>query len=480
MRRPLALAALLLALPAAAQSVGVAWQTDLTEAFAAAKEQQKILMVCVNAKQVDGETREEPAGKGLREVVYKDSRFVNRSREFVCALLTPESKDGELRLLGIEGRLVSPQHIFVDPDGTRILLRKEYWSHGRGEAAVTALLEMMDEAKAKLAAPAEAPVPAEGAPAAPPPGSDERAAWIAERIREIVTGQKRQRAATIDLLLRNDSEGDTKRYLFALLEEHKKDLPLLADLLRGLGRDQLLDAAAPVAAFLTHKEEALRGMAAVSLEYIGSREKAVVAALIGAAGREPDDAIANHMYRALGRCGAGEAKARELLLKKCEQGKSEFASYGPAIGLAYFEKDKKAAAGVEKQLKKIGIPGGRRGGGENTVKRGVLGWTLACIGDPKSGPFVREELLAKLENVQAFWVDGLRRFYETVARACEGDAAALPAIEEGVRGIVAFTKGAEMERYGAETRHLIDDYRKDRPNGNFTPKGEFLLGNANP
>lgn len=485
MRRTSALARtlvpLLLALPAAqAQSTEVAWQTDLTEAFAAAKEQQKILMVCVNAQKVDGESREEPAAKGLREVVYKDARFVAKSREFVCALLTQASKDGELRMLGIEGRLVSPQHIFIHPDGTRILLRREYWSHGRGEPAVTALLAMMDEARAKLDAPEEPAAGGETAPGTLAPDGDGRAPWIAERIREIIEGQKKQRAAAVDLLLRSDRDGDCKRPLFSLLEEQKKNLTLLAEVIRGLGRDQLLDAAGPVAAFLTHKEEALRGMAAVSLEYIGSREKAVVAALLAAAGREDDDAIGNHMYRALGRCGAGEAKVRDLLLKKCEQGKSEFASYGPAIGLAYFEKDKKAAAGVEKMVKKIGIPGGRRGGGENTVKRALLCWTLASIGDPGSAVFLREEIIPKLENTKAFWVDGLRTFYVTVARACDGDASALPAVEEGVRGAVGFAKGFDLERYGAETRHLLDDYRKERVQGTFTPRGEYLLGEAAP
>ena len=37
---------------------------------------------------------------------------------------------GELRALGIEGLIVSPQHIFVHPNGEKILVRQEYWSHG--------------------------------------------------------------------------------------------------------------------------------------------------------------------------------------------------------------------------------------------------------------------------------------------------------------------------------------------------------------
>ncbi|MHC4339757.1 MAG: hypothetical protein ACYSX0_06050 [Planctomycetota bacterium] len=101
----------------------------------------------------------------------------------------------------------------------------------------------------------------------------------------------------------------------------------------------------------------------MSLECIGDRHKNVVAALSRTAGKEKNRVIANHMCSALGRCGVGDSKARSILLKKCAGTKSEFASYGPTIGLAYFEGEKKAARGVGKILKKIGVPGGRRGGG---------------------------------------------------------------------------------------------------------------------
>lgn len=385
--------ALILGAGPALAADAIDWSKDLTTAFAQAKEQRKIILVCVNAKFVRGSEFEEPAAKGLREVVYKDPRVVEKSSEFVCALLTRSSRSdeyGELRLLGIEGDLISPQHIFVHPDGESILVRKQYWSHGQGDAGVNALLAMMAEAQGKLGGEAEA-----GKAAAVPeaPTGDQRPGWIRDRIREVVEGPRRPRDLAIDLLVRNDREGDCLTPLIALLEEHPKDHVLQADILRGLGRDKLEVAALPVARFLSHREEGLRGISAVSLEYIGSREKKVVAALLKAAGREKDPAIANHMYRALGRCGVEDSKARSTLLKKCGSSKSEFASYGPTIGLAYFEGDSKAARGVEKVLKKIGVPGSRRGGGQNTVKRAVLCWTLASIGDKKSAAFVRESTL---------------------------------------------------------------------------------------
>ena len=108
----------------------------------------------------------------------------------------------------------------------------------------------------------------------------------------------------------------------------------------------------------------------------------------------------------------------------------------------------------------------------------LVGSALASLGDPQSGAFIREELIDKLENVKAFWVEGVKSFYLTVARKCEGKEVALSTIAEGVGGIVAFAKGANLGRYGAETRSLMDEYRKGRETGDFTPMGEYLLGDG--
>ena len=68
----LVLVLILLAPAAVAQEAGsaeqVKWSKDLSAAFAQAKAEKKILMICVNAKQVRGSSKEEPAAKGLRGV----------------------------------------------------------------------------------------------------------------------------------------------------------------------------------------------------------------------------------------------------------------------------------------------------------------------------------------------------------------------------------------------------------------------------
>lgn len=467
---------LLLPLPARAQEDGIAWSKDLASGLAAAKENGKIVMICINAKFVEGREKEERAAKGLREVVYKDPRVVAKSREFVCVLLTPESGRTdyvELGDLGIGGQIVSPQHIFVNSAGDKVLARREYWSYGQGEKAVEALIALMEKAEQKARSPGGSGDSSEEGEAAPQ-DADARAKWIAEML-VLVKEDIEERGKALRSLIEADQEGDCTNPLIELLGESNRDSDLARALIRALGRDGLEAAAIPISEYLKHKDLSIRGNAAVSLEYIGSQDKKVVSALSKAAGKQKDEVIANHMYRALGRCGVKDKKAMSLLLKMAASGRSEFATYGPCIGLAYFEGDENAARGVEKIAKLLGVPGGRRGGGQNTIKRGLVSWTLASIGSRKSEKFVREELIAKLENMKAFWVEGLIMFWEAVAKKCGGDESQMAGIEEGVRRFVGFGKRFGGGGNGDEPQSLMDDCRSGRDGGDFVPKGENLL-----
>ncbi len=464
----------------------ISWQKKLPKAFERAKEKQQVLMICVNAKYVDGKNREEPAAQGLREIIYKDVRVVAKSRKFVCAYLTPTGNSadyGELRALGIEGLIVSPQHIFVHPNGQRILERQEYWSHGSGESAVKALLGMMDKALAKAktavetpeqpADGAEGPAPEAGPDVAPPADSGaaaseaqqkERAAWIARMLDMVVNGGAEERDTACASLVRNDKEGDSINPLLTLIKPNEKKPEILISIIRAVGVPGLEKAVEPIAEQLKHKDRLVRGNAAVTLEYVGS--KAAIKSLKARASREKDEAIANHMYRALGRCGANDSGVRGVLMKKADSGKSEFASLGPLIGLAYFEKDKKARRGLEKLLGKLGVPGGR-GSWSNGTKRVVTGWSLAEIGDEKSGKFVREKFLEQLEKSSSRWKGALMRFYSAVAEKCEGDAEAMDAIQGGVQRTL---------EYSRPEWSLGDEMRADRDTSKFEPKGEWIGG----
>ena len=305
----------------------------------------------------------------------------------------------------------------------------------------------------------------------PPPG-EARAKWIDQQVARIPNGSHEARTRAIKALIAHDQAGDCVGRLVALLEGQKKNIPVLVALVRGMGRDGLTGVAVPMTALLKHKDASVRGNATVSLEYIGDHDKKVIAALRKAAGREKDAAIANHLWRALGRCGRKDAKVRAALLKEAGSAKSEFASYGPCIGLAYFEDDEKAMRGVEQLLHRIGVPGRSA---TNAIKRSLVSWVLACIGDAKSAAFVREKLIARLKHMQQPWVAGLQTYWELVARTCDGEPALLPAVEEGVRGAVTYVRDTlNLGRYGAETRNLMDEYRLSRE-GDFTPRGDHIL-----
>ena len=342
---------------------------SLEAAFESAAESGKPVMICINSQVVDG-GRVEPAARALREEIYLDQRVVRKSREFVCAFITQQANPndfGELRArFAIEGLIVSPQHIFVHPDGQTILVRREYWPFGTGERGVTSLLDMMDSALAK-AKPAEGPPEAapEGAPenpeagaempdAAAPGEAEARAQWIAEQLELTQHGDHEKRWDALMALVRSDEEGDCTTPLIEALPDLDKQIDVLVDYIRALGVNGLNAAAEPIADYLKHKEDSVRGNAAVSLEHIGNPE--VYSDILKRASREKDEMIANHMYRAAGRCGAGEKKVRSALVKAATGADSELASYGPLIGLAYFEGDKKTSSELEKMLKKLGHP----------------------------------------------------------------------------------------------------------------------------
>jgi hypothetical protein len=459
----------------------ISWESSVPRAFERAAEASKPVMICINARFVDGKNVEEPAAKGLREVVYRDPRVVTKSRLFVCVFLTPEGSSGdygELRArFAIDGNIVSPQHIFALPDhadGTAPLVRREYWSYGKDEPGVQALLEMMDKALGEFRArhgvaapPGESPPAGEPGPVAAPPGDAERAAWIAQTVAGVTSGDTALRREALQALAVADREGDCLRPLLPILadEQHAKDAALLGDVVRTLGRPGFFEAAAPIEALLKHRDEGLRANAAVSLEYVGCPES--VKELGARAAREKVVLITNHLYRALGRCGAGDAKVRERLLKEVKGADSEEASFGPIVGLAYFAKDEKAARGVEKLLKQMGPPsGGRRGGGEGTQKRALLAWCLSEIGDPESAAFMREEMIAPMENTIAWWKDAVVAYYQSVARVCAGEEEARGGVDTGIRATLEFTGG---------TARFRGEAREGRETGRFQPKGEWEL-----
>lgn len=448
----------------------IAWKANLKEAFEAGKKDGKPVFIAINAARVDGGTPE-PAGKELREHVYLDPTIVAKSAEFSCALLKSDGNSADFAEIrsrfGIEGQVVSPQHIFAFSDGG-LIDKREYWSFPAGQASVDALLAMMDKALAAHrlhagmpAAPPPAPAPGTTPPPTPgeaakpaepgaPPAqtADEaRAAWISNLVQKVRLGSagRDARDAAIAELMKGDQKNDCVDPLCTVLLEMKKDPETQIVILKALGKPGLEFVVPTVIQLLDDKTDDVRSNAAVTLEYVGSAR--AVDPLMKRLPRERDEVVFNNACRALGRCGVKQEAVRKALIHEIGAVKSAKTIPGPTIGLAYFEKDAEAARALEKFLKKEGDP----------PKRAFMLWALTEIQDPKSGDFVKKEIQPQEKNR---WIIP---FVNGIVALLTGDT-------EGTgRGAVDIGMSYTIGSLGT----IGGSARKDRDQSQFKPKGEF-------
>jgi hypothetical protein len=281
----------------------------------------------------------------------------------------------------------------------------------------------------------------------------------------ILDGTPAARRDALGRLLTDDREGTGLVAVVGTLAEleKRKDVAAQTDVARALGRPGLLAAVEPLKGFLDAKDAGLRAVAAVSLEYVGAPE--AVGPLLARLDREKDDLVLAHELRALGRCGRGEERVRAALDRRATSGRTEALCCAAVIGLAYFSKDAATARILEEHLAKVGPPsfGRRSDRGVNSLKRIYLAWALAMVGNPKSGPFVRERLVKPLQNVVGGEiVAGVFAFYVAVAEVCEGRPDSMPGVEAGAR-VVSATYG----------NPLTAEARLERAFAGFTPLAEW-------
>ncbi len=447
----------------------IAWHASVAAAFEAGIKEKKPIFIAINAGRVDG-GKAEPAGKMLREEVYTSAAIAEKTKAFSCALVTAEGNGadyGELRQrFGIDGQIVSPQHLFAYSDGS-LIDRREYWSVRGTPESIEALGGLLDRALAsertRAGLPPIPPTPPPAAPgmdaapgldpAAPadpalparPPVDPARAAWIEATLARIkqAGNDKDGREAAIKEMVRSDQKYDCLEPLCALYAESKKDVELQIAIVRGFGKPGLEYAVPTVMTALDDKNDELRSNAAVTLEYIGSPR--AVDALTKRLSREKDEPLYNNVCRALGRCGAKMEAVRKTLVKEMGSAKSERAMAGPVIGLAYFEKDADAARALEKAAKKEG----------DRFKRAVVLWALTEVNDPKSADFVRKEIIPSEKVPLALMYDN------NVLAALTGDDEAKEAVAEGMRWVIRGAGG------------ISDAARRGRDWSEWKPKGEF-------
>ena len=236
-----------------------------------------------------------------------------------------------------------------------------------------------------------------------------------------------------------------------MLRRHDQPLDpeALADLrVVGRGPVRLDERAHEGARLRDDREDDIRANADVTLEHIG--DPRAVEPLTKHLSRERDERTYNDCCRALGRCGAKQDAARKTLLHELAIAKSPQTSAGPAIGLAYFEKDAEAARGLEKAAKKEG----------DHTRRAPILWALSEVGDPKSAEFVKRELLAgeKVAYVQMY--------LKAIIAKLDGSA------DDATEQTIGYAMGWSLR----QAMVTNDAARRGRDQAEWKPKGEFSGG----
>ncbi len=385
MKRTWFVLALIPLIAAAQDGPQVEWVGDWDKAFALAKETKRPVMVCINSK--DGEKANEATAKEI----YRDPEFVELSKSFVMVVISTlgHNTSGICPRFGkvtcaehlqcwkamaaahgdkfvsafAQGEMISPQHAWFAPDGT-LLRRKEYWMDKA---------ELLDRMRRALApeeekGPGEGEAtPPEGSPPAGTPLSPSEQADLAKaegKDRELrlaalgnllSTEKPAVRTAVIDLLLRTTDEG------------------VKCDVIRTLGKAQVMDARVSIEGHLEHRDPLVRSFAAVSLEFLAQKES--VAPLLKRAKSERDLTARKNVCRALGACGgaAADEEAAATLLKTIASDKQNMIRRHAALALKAYTGEK-ASPLVATKLEQLASRTKDR-----DVRGGIV-FTLAYVG----------------------------------------------------------------------------------------------------
>ncbi len=363
--------------PAAKAALPV-WQPSLAKALAAAEEKGIAVMIALN---LDGER----GNQGMVDGVYRSADVRKAAENCVVAIASlgkhTEIKDDvtgrtvcsrfgsvtcaehqELERIiredwlkrGPKDDVESPRHFFLAPDG-RILFQRT-WTVGSEELAA-----MMTRAS-ELCSPLTLQL------WDTPDGRLARALDPLPFLRQ---------TALTDLLSKNDDALDSQ---LAAAAAKAKDPVVRADVAGALIRAEGGKRLAHAAMFLTDKDVTVRVKTATALEYKPRAD--AVNTLLARAAKEREARVRSALYRALGACGAGEERVRDLLLKACKK-KKDVASGHAIVALAPWAAD----AAVIKTLVKM--PWGKY----SLPQRKAATWVLGLCGDKDLIP--RLEELAK-------------------------------------------------------------------------------------
>jgi hypothetical protein len=383
------------------------WVGDWEAAFKQANETGKPVMVCINSK--DGEKANERAAR----TTYHDAEFVALSRKFVMLVLSVRShatrgtcprfgrvtceqhlncwkelraRHGqEFMASAMSGEMISPQHAWFRPDGT-LLRRKEY------ELTKAELMERMRRVLDEVARKKEDPGGDEAGAGEPgesvPEAADPRNAPLDDKDRaeleRLTKADREGRRAALSNLLATEKIA-AHEALVELLDE-TRDTAVECDILRALGRANVVDAREVIEHHLKDRDDLVRSFAAVALEELGRKES--VPALLKRARSERDTQARKNMYRALGACGGPGADkgAASFLLKRIDSDRQNANKKHAALSLRHFTTDD----GKKLVLKRLERMAGRS---KDPYVRGGIVYTLTKIGDVETTLPVFEKIL---------------------------------------------------------------------------------------
>ena len=398
----------------------IAWVGDWEKAFKQARDENRVVMVCINS--IDTESANNRTAKG----VYRDAEFVALSRKFVMVVVSTQAHSAsgacirfgkvtceehgacfkELRaaysdhfmMPGRKGEMISPQHAWFHPNRT-LLKRKEY------ELKKPGLMKRMRDVLADFEKPTSGDGPGPEEPQPPPEAEQAENAPLDQRdlaeLERAKTGDAEARSAALGNVLATGKTAAFAAVVDLLLMT--KNRKLRCAILKALGAARVVSAREAMEGCLSNKDAIVRSSAAIGLEELA--EAGSIEVLIKHARKDRDVFAKKNMYRALGACGGGAAdkKAAKALFKAISSAKQIAIRKHAAIALRAYESEdgkKVVVKTMERMAQKE----------KNRQVRGALVWSLAFIGNEKTTMPVFDKILEKVNDDYAKrWMREARR-----------------------------------------------------------------------
>ncbi len=317
---------------------GVAWESSLEAALSRSKAENKPLLITMH-------TSTEIACKRMLSNIYTDPDVVAKLRDFVvlptcvdrhtevmkmiagkeepvsfmfktvsCKTLMKNERDVRDRFFD-KTEVKVPNHIFVGSDG-EIFMKKIY------ELKKKAFLDLLDRALVHYGAKVV-------------DGMDASTQKLFKRVRK---GNVKDKEAAVKAILEFENERKTET-LYMTIQGLKKEEDR-GICIRAMGSDAFSHASATAIKWLSDRSVFIKNCAVVTLEEMKAADATDPLLYLFEHTKKKNKELRKDILRALGPCGAGEPKVKDLLFSHTEN-KKEIMRLAAYMSLGYFldEKD---------------------------------------------------------------------------------------------------------------------------------------------